>query len=469
MADRRGNLGAWLPWAVAWLAVVPLALIRAQVLAEADTFWQARTGLLIVETGRVPAADPFSWTAAGAPWRPNSWAFDVLLALAYRAGELPGLALLGVAFVLAIAAVLLWTARRWGAPPAVAALVLVAGLPAVAGWLSVRPQLVDYAAVPLLLMLLEATAAAGRRWWVPAAGIGLLQAVWVNLHASALLGVGVIVVWTAAHLVVRRPPAGSGRGRWGAVLLAAIAGTLANPAGFGVIAQALHVRTESVDIEEWGALRPTDVRQLILLAVAAAAVFVAWRRRWYPLAAVVAALAAGGVLVIRLLPVAAVLSLPVLAAGVSAMPGPARWLADRRRLVAGTVAAFAVTFLVIALAGVGHLGRPDSPARAVAALPSGCRLFNGEIVGGLIILRRPDVAVSLDTRNDLYGAARLRAHYAVENAAGGGPGAMAALGVTCVLVPPETPLAAQLRADPGWREVVREPDGSLFLPQPRLG
>ena len=65
-------------------------MVRAQVLAEADTFWQTRTGQLILDTGRLPGTDPFSWTAAGRPWRPNSWAFDVVLGLAYRAGELTG-------------------------------------------------------------------------------------------------------------------------------------------------------------------------------------------------------------------------------------------------------------------------------------------------------------------------------------------------------------------------------------------
>ena len=30
-------------WLLAWLAIVPVALIRARVLAESDTFWEIRT------------------------------------------------------------------------------------------------------------------------------------------------------------------------------------------------------------------------------------------------------------------------------------------------------------------------------------------------------------------------------------------------------------------------------------------
>jgi hypothetical protein len=461
VTDGTGRWRGRLPWLAAWLATVPFALIRAGVLAEADSFWQARTGQLILATGRIPHADPFSWTAAGTPWRPNSWAFDVLLALAYRAGGLPGMALLGAAFILVIAAVQLWCARRWGASPAVGALAVCAGLPIMAGWLTVRPQLVDYAVVPVLLLLL-AMVSDGSRWVAAAAGVGLLQAVWVNLHASALLGPAVIVAWAVADLLSRKR--GAGRWRWVVVLLVAVAATMANPFGIGIVAQAVHVRSESVDIVEWAGLRPTDLIEVLLLLIACAAVVVGWRRRWHPLVAVAGMLAAAGIAAIRLMPVAALVALPMLAAGAaqSARLGP--FLAGRRALLRTGTVGLCVAFLVMALGNPG-IGRPNAPARAVAALPSGCRLFNGEIVGGLIILRRPDVPVSLDTRNDVYGAAALRAHYEVENAATNGARAMAELGVTCVLIPSESPLAAQLRTDPGWREVIREADGTLFLAQ----
>jgi hypothetical protein len=239
---------------------------------------------------------------------------------------------------------------------------------------------------------------------------------------------------------------------------------VANPFGADVLEQALHVRSESADIREWEALSLMDPPQLILFVIAVVAAVVAWRRAWYPIAAVLAALAAGGVFAIRLLPVAALAGLAVLAAGLAGLPGPGRWLAERHRFAAAAAVAFALTLGVVAIADA-HVGRPEAPVRAVAALPAGCRLFNSAAAGGLVILRRPDVPVSLDTRNDLYGADALRAHLAVENAATDGPVAMAALGATCVLIPPDSPLAAQMRADVGWREVVREPDGALFLPR----
>jgi hypothetical protein len=73
-------------WLLAWLAGLPVILARAGDLHESDTFWQVRAGLLILDEGRLPTVDTFSWTADGRHWELNSWGFDVALAVAYRFG-----------------------------------------------------------------------------------------------------------------------------------------------------------------------------------------------------------------------------------------------------------------------------------------------------------------------------------------------------------------------------------------------
>jgi hypothetical protein len=110
------------------LALVPLAVIRASLLAESDTFWQIRVGLDILRTHRVPVADPYSWTARGQPWHPKSWLFDVGLALAYRAGGLALVALAAAAFIPLTAWAITMLARRLGAQPGVTLLVTLVGL-----------------------------------------------------------------------------------------------------------------------------------------------------------------------------------------------------------------------------------------------------------------------------------------------------------------------------------------------------
>lgn len=56
-----------LQWFLAWVAMLPLAVLRAGQLAETDTFWQVRTGLLTLENRALPSVDAFSWTAHGEP------------------------------------------------------------------------------------------------------------------------------------------------------------------------------------------------------------------------------------------------------------------------------------------------------------------------------------------------------------------------------------------------------------------
>ena len=45
----------------------------------------------------------------------------------------------------------------------------------------------------------------------------------------------------------------------------------------------------------------------------------------------------------------------------------------------------------------------------VRDIPPHWRVFNTDTLGGFVILERPDVQVSLDTRNDLYGRQRVLA------------------------------------------------------------
>src|SRR5690242_15175768 len=62
--------------------VRPLGL--QALLADGDTGWHIRTGELVLASGRVPVADPFSFTRAGQPWFAWEWGSDVIFALLWR-------------------------------------------------------------------------------------------------------------------------------------------------------------------------------------------------------------------------------------------------------------------------------------------------------------------------------------------------------------------------------------------------
>jgi hypothetical protein len=459
-------------WLTAWAAALPVALIRARYLSESDTFWEIRTGQVILRTGHIPAVDSYSWWARGRPWAPNSWAFDVLLAAAYRAGGLACVALLGSALVMAACAAILLLARRLGGSAPAAGVGVFAWSVAMFLWLSVRPQLTDYAAVPLLLVVMARAGPAVRPRTLLI--IAAIQAVWVNLHTAALLGIPVVLcaglgtqagVLSALPAGARRRMLPTAAARAAAPALAALAGTLANPRGPGVFAQLREVNSASAGlVAEWQHVSLSSPGQLVMLGAGVLAVAAAARRRRFEEALVLAMLAVAGAYAIRNLPILDAVAVAVLAV---AFGGPRlrAWTADRARVIALRIMAVGVVgaLAVRAVIGLPHTGATIYPVAAVRALPSGCRLFNSYLLGGIVILERPGVPVSIDSRNDLYGRQTVVAEQRILTSSSGGPGVLRRLGVTCVLIPAATGLAGQLRRSPGWRRVIGGPAGTVFV------
>lgn len=448
-----------LPWLMGWLVLLPVVVLRAGTLAESDTFWQVRTGLDILAWGRMPHVDAYSWTAAGAAWTPNSWGFDVLLGVAHRVGGLPAVAVVAAALAWVVLGMVLVLARELGAHvvPAVAG-ALSAGVILV-GWLSARPQLVDYAAV-LGLVLLARAVSVGRSPGVSAAAIVAVILVWMNLHSAAMLGV--VLVAAAAGAA-----ATAGQSRAAGLLVAtAVAGgaaCLVTPYGTELIRHAWTVHQQSAGVvDEWARFDPSDASQVVVLAAELTALGVALRRAERVVVAALAVLAVASLPAQRLLPLLLLVAVPTLAAGASSARVLA-YLRSRRRVLVPTAVVGVALLGGVAAPALGHLGRPDPsiyPTRVAAAIPIGCDVYVPYLVGGYLILARPDVRVSIDSRNDLHGAvAVLRAERGLTGAAGV-PAIVGAAG--CVLVPPGSGLAALLAADPGWTRVAAEPAGVLY-------
>ncbi|MGT2464179.1 hypothetical protein [Sinomonas atrocyanea] len=460
---RSAQVTRWVrdwPWLLAGLAIVPVVLIRAGVMAESDTFWQIRTGLLILDTGWIPTHDGFSWTAAGDPWVLNSWGFDVLIAAFYRAAGLPGVALVCAALAFVCLAVVLRLSYQLGAAPAVACVMLVLASPLLIGWLSARPQLIDYIAVPLLVILLRRFAHTPGPRLIAAAGALLLA--WTNLHAASLLG-GAIIVAAGLLAVARR--ATRTAWRWFLALgVAALVGSLANPYGWGIFSQAAAVRDSSAAVVvEWQPLALADPVQLGMLALGLVAFVVSLRRREDAVTAAIAVTAASSIVAARMLPILLLLSIPVIAAALTGLPALRRYARPRRRMLS-VGALLAVGGLVVsAVPSLNHLGEPDPGQYSTAlvrSIPANCKVFNSYALGGFILLERPDVKVSIDSRNDLYGPRRvLDAQQVIQ---GTGNMQEGLVGAQCVLVPGTTPLAQNLQHSQQWRQIASDTTGILF-------
>jgi hypothetical protein len=438
-------------WLLAWLAFLPLVVVRAGVLAEGDTFWQIRVGLLTLAHHSIPATDTFSWTMHGKPYSQNSWAFDVLVAIAYRLGGLPTVAILCALLTLGMIALVLALGRMLGATATASALALLLAAPLLVGFLTARPQLADYVAVPVLVLLLRGIERDRLRWGAIVL-TGLLTVVWINLHAAALMAVAIAGASAAVLFVLARRDS-----RWRyavAATAAAAAGCLANPYGIGVLHQASQVQADSSGlITEWAPFDVASPLQDLTMAAGLAALIIAWRRREAVLLAALAVCMAGSLAAVRFLPFVLVLAVPLLAAFVSAPPDRIRrYLTSRRVMFQQGGALGMAALVVLAAPSLTHIGRPEPsafPTALVADIPHGCRLFTTDLIGSYVILARPDVLVSLDGRNNLYGPTVLVAEERVLHGLGNLSRGLAGAG--CVLVPRSYGLAPRLRNDAQWR------------------
>jgi hypothetical protein len=448
------------PWLAAWVALLPFALLRSGMLAEADTFWQIRTGQLTMSNRAIPSSDPFSWTAAGEPWTQNSWGFNVVLGAAYNVGGLSLVALLCAAIVAGVAWLALMLTRGLGAHPLVAALLLSACWVSLFDFLSARPQLVDYAAVLLVVLLAGRVVTGVGTPFIELASIGGLFVAWVNLHAAAPIGVAILGL-TATLAAVNRPTRNRAIWAYAATAVAAC-GTLLNPYGFDVFTQSLRVADASTTlITEWQPLDFGDPSQLAVFLPGVVALIVAARRRDVVYAAALVVTAVGSVGAIRVLPLLLLVAFPVLASAAT-RPSVTRYIASRRvMLTQGSVVLLVMLGVYVAPAAA-HIGQPD-PGRyspdVVAAIPKGCDLFNSYDLGGYVILKRPDVRVSIDGRNDMYGVGRVAA---TRRALDKRPGPELD-GAGCVLIPPASPLAGWLREEAGWTMAASDQTNALFV------
>jgi hypothetical protein len=443
-------------WLLAWLAFLPVTILRAGTLAEPDTFWQVRTGLLTISHGAIPRVDTFSWTVYGKPWTLNSWGFNVLIAAAYRLAGLPGVAWECAGLAMLAGGLVLFRARQLGASPLVAGALLVLSSPLLVAWISARPTLFDYIGVCLLAILLPRIVTSPHPIR-PVLAVGMVSAVWVNLHAGELIGVAMI--WGSAALLLAGRDVRGSVWCWVAGAMA-LAASLLNPYGVGLLTHAAQVESASAGIvAEWRHLDPGSPLQLLMFAMGLAALILAARQRDLIGVGELGILAAAAVLAIRFLPMLVFLALPILAASGSRSP-LSGYIRSRRNLFYAGAAVLAVVLTVLSL---GHIGRPDPafyPIKLVKDIPPHCRLFNSYDLGSFVILERPDVPVSIDSRNDLYGRQRVLANEQVLR--GQGNVARELAGANCVLVPPATGLATWLRVNRGWKLIGSEPPAAVL-------
>ncbi|HZM70831.1 MAG TPA: hypothetical protein VFB95_10755, partial [Candidatus Cryosericum sp.] len=73
------SLGALLRRTAALTALLLCATFCLTQLAEVDLFWHLLGGRTILEQGKVPRVDDFTYTSAGRPWIDLHWLFQAAI------------------------------------------------------------------------------------------------------------------------------------------------------------------------------------------------------------------------------------------------------------------------------------------------------------------------------------------------------------------------------------------------------
>jgi len=436
---------------------------------DSDAGWHIRNGEAILQTGILPRTDPYSFTRGGQPWFAWEWGSDVIVGAIDRAAGLTGVALFYAALI--GAGVWLWFRLHWAL--AGNFLIACAMAPLLLStcnihWLA-RPHVIGWLLLVAAVLYAERLEHLGVRQLL---AITAFTALWANLHASFFLAPVVALIYTIRH----RSPA---------AVLAAFLAPLLNPYGFHLYTHVYRYLTDTELLSRIGEFQSFDfhaagsgqIALTVILGIAGGTLALTQGRiHHFVLAMGVAAM---GLRSARVLPLVALLLLPVANTGIT------RWLeglprargflrySNRLRILDSRMSglAWAPVLLVACFAllrAPGILAQtgfpPDQfPVAAYRYIPESARLFAPDKFGGYLIYRSQGTRkVYFDGRSDLYGAEFLKQYARMTQVRPGWRESWNSFGFTHALLPNDYSLIPALEQI-GWRQVYRDGTATLLV------
>jgi len=413
---RSSTPGAHLStgWPAA-LSAVAAALIATFDIYNTSIGWHLASGRWMLAHGRVLRADPFTFTAFGAPWVDHEWLFQIVVAVLESLGGAPALVALRVAVAVTLGLLLARVGVRSGMDRWAAALLAVLCVWGARPRLFVRPELATLVlAVVAVALYLDRTRPLRQR----ALGVAAVTALGANLHAGILIVPPILTALWLAEVVsgaVRRTGARDVAVPGLALLAAASAAPMLNPHGWRLYRVPIEIShlvgLPHIPNPEWFSPGPTQAPALWIAMIASVVILAAGRERdpvRWTLLVVLSALALRHVrnlgLFFVLLPFAVA---PTLARFRLLGRSPA----GRRLPAWGAAAAVLLIAVSAAISPWPPFGAswaadwyPDRACDALERLGLGDRpLYNDVRFGGYLIHRRyPPHRVFLDDRNEIH-------------------------------------------------------------------
>lgn len=427
------------------LAGFALAVLAPGLLNDGDTYWHIRAGEWMIAQASVLRADPFSYTAAGAPWHTQEWLAEIFMALGWRSGWTGIHILFAAAAGLTAGVTAYFVRKRVDFTPALLAVVL--GMACITGSLLARPHML---ALPLLAIWTAGLAGAREKNKAPSCWLIAMMPLWANLHGSFAFGLALAgALAVEAVLEDRKTALG-----WGIFLLGATVSCLATP--FGIAGLLFPFKLSAMQgighIGEWQA---SDFSHVSPFAIALLTTLFVLGSGKLKVPAIRLAVLLGLVWLAlshgrhqMLLGVVA----PILLAPSLGKAWPTKNESGKPAWAALAAAGFAALVLIRVALPVVRSDDPVSPVTALAHVPRFVRetpVLNDYSFGGYLIWN--GVKPFIDSRADLYGDIFLQ-NYAAITAPD--KDALAATlvfyHVRWTIFAADAPVVKLLDATPGW-------------------
>jgi hypothetical protein len=459
------------------LAIVAIFCARFFIAAwfyaghDADLAWQNWLGAYVLHTHHLPKhLGHETFTAAGARWVPQEWAFSVAVAWLTAAKHFTVLAVLTT---FAAGAALVLTAyrayRRDASAVATAVATACTGFAMLQAF-GVRAQIFGWLFLVLVLLLLDIEG----DWiflTIP------IIALWANVHASALIAPVLIGAWTLGTWVEDR--AWTPRVERNFVVTAgSLFAVCLTPLLWNLPLYAITLQTSVIRnvISEW---QPPDIAftafsagLLPLLVICCYFGIAAPRERWrdgmlFGLAALL------GCMAVRHIPLAALIIAPMAAQRLSSMlPSHARISAVLQEQLSQTLvfvsSAVVCGVILLNLARVPEVSGVTLPRIAVATLarlPGTHNLYCEDFAWCSLALQQPNLRTFLDGRCDPFPARVWKDYLAVQRVTPAWDRVLSRWNVDSVLVEKNHSLAQAVALRGDWHLFYRDGRYELFLRQ----
>ena len=406
------------PVTLASLLIVLTVLTVRGRFNDPDLWWHLKMGQTIWTTHSIPAHDLFSYTANQQTLVPQEWLAQLNIFCAYLLGGYAGLMLWFFlhASALVVAGYILCSIYSGNAKVAFVGAMVIWFFGTIG--LAIRPQIFSYILLVAELLLICAGRTKNPRWF---AGLPLVFLIWINSHASFVLGIAVAGAYLVSSFFEFELGAIVSH-RWNPQhrrvfiwsLLLSIVGLLINPAGlkqiFYPFDTLMNMKLLMANVEEWAPLNMTEARGIGLLAVLSCVVLLIAARKAniyldeLILLAAVTWMAVGH---LRMLVIFGILVAPTLSRQLANVWE--NYEPEKDRILPNAVL-IGLSLIAIVLAFPSHQNLTQqvvagSPVRALDYVRThqlSGPMLNDYTYGGYLIWAAPEYPVMIDGRTDIY-------------------------------------------------------------------